>query len=53
VTKQGYPGALEAVRELSGCLGIAPVSVTNAFDPQVIVVGAGLAAWQAFDQAGA
>lgn len=39
---QGYPGALEAVREFAGWLGIALVSVTNAFDPQIIVVGGGV-----------
>jgi glucokinase len=42
LAKQGYPGALQAVRELAGWLGIALVSVTNAFDPQVIVVGGGV-----------
>ncbi len=39
---QGYPGALEAVREFAGWLGIGLVSVTNAFDPQIIVVGGGV-----------
>ncbi len=39
---QGYPGALEAVRELAGWLGVALVSVTNAFDPEIIVVGGGV-----------
>ena len=42
LAKLGHPGALEAVAELAGWLGVGLVSVTDAFDPQMIVVGGGV-----------
>lgn len=39
---EGHPGALEAVRELAGWLGIGLVNLTNTFDPEMIVVGGGV-----------
>jgi glucokinase len=41
---QGHRGALDAVRELGGWLGVGLVSLTNAFDPEMIVVGGGVSA---------
>lgn len=41
LAREGYPGALEAVGELSRWLGQGLVSITNAFDPEMIVVGGG------------
>ena len=40
---EGHSGALAAVRELAGWLGIGLVNVTNVFDPDMIVVGGGVA----------
>jgi len=42
LAREGHPGALEAVRELSGWLGAGLVSLTNAFDPELIVIGGGV-----------
>ena len=39
----GDKAALEAVHELARWLGVGLVSVTNAFDPEMIVVGGGVA----------
>jgi glucokinase len=41
LAREGYPGALEAVGELSRWLGEGLVNITNAFDPEMIVVGGG------------
>jgi glucokinase len=41
---QGYPGALEAVDQLAGWLGVGLVNITNTFDPEMIVVGGGVGA---------
>ncbi len=38
----GHPGAVEAVRQLAGWLGIGLVSIVNVFDPQMIVIGGGV-----------
>ncbi len=40
----GHPGALEAVGELAGWVGVGLVSIADAFDPEVIVVGGGVSA---------
>jgi len=40
---QGYPGALEAVGELSRWLGVGLINITDIFDPEMIVVGGGVA----------
>jgi glucokinase len=40
---QGYPGALAAAQELSLWLGRGLVSITNTFNPEMIVVGGGVA----------
>jgi len=42
LARDGHPGALEAARELAGWLGIGLVSVTNVFNPEMIVVGGGV-----------
>lgn len=42
LAREGHPGALEAVKQLAGWLGIGLVSLTNIFDPQMIVVGGGV-----------
>ena len=42
LAREGHPGALEAVRELAGWLGIGLVNVTNIFNPEMIVVGGGV-----------
>ena len=39
---RGHAGALGAVRELAGWVGVALVSITDAFDPQMIVLGGGV-----------
>lgn len=39
---RGYPGALEAARELSTWLGRGLLSLVNAFNPEMIVVGGGV-----------
>ncbi|NLV72531.1 MAG: ROK family protein [Actinobacteria bacterium] len=41
---EGHPGATEAVRELGVWLGAGLVSVSNIFDPEIIVVGGGVSA---------
>ncbi len=41
---RGHVGALDAVQELAGWVGVALVSVTDAFDPQIIVLGGGVSA---------
>jgi glucokinase len=41
---KGHSGALAAVSELAGWVGVALTSVTDAFDPQIIVVGGGVSA---------
>lgn len=38
----GHPGAVSAVRQLAEWLGVGLVSITNIFDPQMIVVGGGV-----------
>ena len=43
MAREGHPGALAAVRELAGWLGIGLVNVTNIFDPDMILVGGGVA----------
>jgi glucokinase len=43
LARQGYPGALAAVAELAGWLGVALVNVSNVFCPEMIVVGGGVA----------
>jgi len=40
----GDKGALDAVSELARWLGVGLVSMTNAFDPEMIVVGGGVGA---------
>ncbi len=44
LAREGHVGALDAVRELGDWLGAGLVSVTNTFDPHMIVVGGGVAA---------
>lgn len=39
----GHPGALEAVAELSRWLGVGLINLTDIFDPEMIVVGGGVA----------
>jgi glucokinase len=39
---QRYPGALSAVAELAGWLGIGLVNMANIFNPEVIVIGGGV-----------
>jgi glucokinase len=39
---QGHPGALEAVEQLAGWLGIGLVNVSNTLNPEMIVVGGGV-----------
>lgn len=43
LARADYPGALAAVAELAGWLGVGLVSVSNVFSPEVIVVGGGVA----------
>ncbi len=43
LARAGDKAALEAVHELARWLGVGLVSVTNAFDPEMIVVGGGVA----------
>jgi glucokinase len=43
LARRGHPGALGAVEELAGWLGIGLVNVSNVFDPEMIVVGGGVA----------
>lgn len=42
LARAGDKAALEAVHELARWLGVGLVSVTNAFDPEMIVVGGGV-----------
>ena len=42
LARQGHPGALEAVKQVGEWLGVALVSITNTFDPDMIVVGGGV-----------
>lgn len=42
LAKEGHPGAVEAVKQLSEWLGIGLVNITNAFDPEMIIVGGGV-----------
>jgi glucokinase len=42
LARRGHPGAVEAVRQLSECLGAGLVSIANTFDPDMIVVGGGV-----------
>jgi len=42
LARGGYPGALAAVRELGEWLGVGLVSMTNIFNPEIIVVGGGV-----------
>jgi glucokinase len=42
LAQEDHPGALEAVRELAGWLGIGLVNMTNIFNPEMIVVGGGV-----------
>ncbi len=42
LARAGYPGALEAVDELARWLGVGLVNISNAFDPEMIVVGGGV-----------
>jgi len=42
LAREGHPGALEAVDQLAGWLGVGLVSLTNTFDPQMIVIGGGV-----------
>lgn len=42
LARRGYPGALEAVRELAEWLGAGLVGIANTFDPEMIVVGGGV-----------
>jgi len=44
LARSGYAGALEAVEELAGWLGIGLVNLTNTFNPEMIVVGGGVSA---------
>jgi glucokinase len=39
---QGHPGALEAVKQLAGWLGVGLVNISNTFNPEMIVVGGGV-----------
>lgn len=39
---QGHPGALAAVAELAGWLGIGLVNLANTFNPEIIVLGGGV-----------
>lgn len=41
LAREAYPGAVEAVEELAHWLGEGLVGITNAFDPEMIVVGGG------------
>lgn len=43
LAREGYPGALAAVAELAGWLGVGLVNVSNVFSPEMIVVGGGVA----------
>ncbi len=43
LAKEGYPGALAAACELAHWLGRGLVGITNAFNPEMIVVGGGVA----------
>jgi glucokinase len=40
---EGYPGAVAAAQELAHWLGRGLVGITNAFNPEMIVVGGGVA----------
>jgi glucokinase len=42
LAREGYPGAVEAVKQLADWLGIGLVSIVNTFDPDMIVVGGGV-----------
>ena len=42
LARAGHPGALQAVRQLSEALGAGLITLTNAFDPAMIVVGGGV-----------
>jgi glucokinase len=42
LAREGHIGALEAVRELAGWLGIGLANVANIFNPEMIVVGGGV-----------
>jgi len=39
---QGHPGALEAVQQLAGWLGIGLVNISNVFNPEMVIVGGGV-----------
>ncbi|MFH0915113.1 MAG: ROK family protein [bacterium] len=42
LARKGHAGALDAVRELAGWLGIGLLNMTNIFNPEMIVVGGGV-----------
>jgi glucokinase len=42
LAREGHSGAVEAVRQLADWLGIGLVSITNTFDPEMIVIGGGV-----------
>jgi glucokinase len=42
LASQGHPGALEAVQQLASWLGIGLVNISNAFNPEMIVLGGGV-----------
>lgn len=43
LAREGYPGAVSAAHELAHWLGRGLVSITNVFNPEMIVVGGGVA----------
>ena len=42
LAREGHPGALEAVSQLAEWLGVGLVSITNTFDPEMIIIGGGV-----------
>lgn len=42
LARKGHPGALLAVEELAGWLGVGLVNLVNTFNPEMIVVGGGV-----------
>jgi glucokinase len=42
LAREGHPGALESVRQLADWLGIGLVNITNALNPEMIVIGGGV-----------